>query len=280
MIVGADKPRPQHFMRREALNTFNSYEFTFAGESSAMYGLMIYDFGGISQDKVSFGNTASIVESRTNNRIRPIHFGVNYHKSPLQFKLVFGADRALDRYEMESISMWLTGHQNYQWLSIDQPDLNHVEFRCLITRLTPLHHGWLPVAFEAAVLCDCPYAYGLPFKYKYQLDGTSDILIRNNSSVREYIRPVFNYMPRTESALKIVNHNDNDREFLLEPLSYTALISVDNENCIIRDEVYRYNLYKNFNMNFFRFVQGDNNLTVLGNGNLTISGRFLHNVAG
>lgn len=280
MTVGAVYPRPRYFMRREVLNTFNSYEFTFAGESSAMYGLMIYDFGGISQDKVSFGNTASIVESRTNNRIRPIHFGVNYHKSPLQFKLVFGSSRALDRYEMESISMWLTGHQNYQWLSIDQPDLSHVEFHCLVTRLTPLHHGWLPVAFEATVLCDCPYAYGLPFEYNYQIDGTYDILIRNNSSVREYIKPTIKFQPKSGGFLQIFNHNDNNREFLLESLPYSTVILVDNENCIIRDEEYGYNLYGSFNMNFFRLVQGDNNLTVSAKGLLTISGRFLHNVAG
>lgn len=46
---------------------FNCYEFTFDGESSAMYGLMVYDIGGRGQSDVSFGNKASIVETRTNN---------------------------------------------------------------------------------------------------------------------------------------------------------------------------------------------------------------------
>ena len=118
-----------------------------------MYGLMIYDFGGTGQSNVAFGNVGSIVETRTNNRIQPVHYGVNYHATPLEFKLVFGAQRALDRFELEYISMWLTGHQNYQWLSIDQPDMERVQFRCLITSLTPLAHGWLPVAFEATVRC-------------------------------------------------------------------------------------------------------------------------------
>lgn len=91
---------------------FNSYEFSFAGESSLMYGLMIYDIDGNGQENVSFGNTADIIETRTLNRIQPIHFGVNYHDSPLQFKLVFGAEDYLDRYELENISFWLTGHQH------------------------------------------------------------------------------------------------------------------------------------------------------------------------
>ena len=82
---------------------FNCYEFTFDGESSAMYGLMVYDIGGRGQSDVSFGNKASIVETRTNNRIQPIYFGTNYHSKPLEFKLVFGAERELDRYELEDI---------------------------------------------------------------------------------------------------------------------------------------------------------------------------------
>ena len=69
---------------------FNCYEFTFDGESSAMYGLMVYDIGGRGQSDVTFGNKASIVETRTNNRIQPIYFGTNYHSKPLEFKLVFG----------------------------------------------------------------------------------------------------------------------------------------------------------------------------------------------
>ena len=261
---------------------FNSYEFSFAGESSLMYGLMLYDFDGKGQSDVAFGNKASIVETRTNNRIQPIHFGVNYHKSPLQFKLVFGAERALDRYEMENISFWLTGHQDYQWLSIDQPDMELFQFRCLITELTTLSHGWLPVAFEATVLCDCPYAYGFEFYKQYQVNGTMDILFHNESSVREYIKPFIYYNPTGSNKLSIVNHNDNDREFLIEdiPTSSGTHIVIDNKNGIIQETTYGYNLYDGFNLNFFRLVHGDNNLTVTGKGTLIISGRFLYNVAG
>lgn len=348
---------------------FNSYEFTFAGESCFQYGLMIYDFDGKGQDNVSFGNKASIIEKRINNRVQPIHFGVNYHKEPLQFKLVFGAEMPLDRYELESISMWLTGHQDYQWLSIDQPDLEHVQFRCLITSLTPLAHGWLPVAFEATVVCDCPYAYGYPFSETYTINGETDILFRNEGSAPEYLTPTLEYnryffsggemvfqnlqpftkwtedddctieeerfytdvkfeniMPfhsakvvQTEdiasyflsakcfdgyirvyaktipasytsisirydftvSRLTITNTSDNDRVFNLDFSSpMISLVEVDNNNHILIDKTLNMNLYDGFNFNFFRALRGDNYLTVVGSGELTISGRFLYNVAG
>lgn len=261
---------------------FNSYEFSFDGESSVMYGLMIYDFDGNGQSDVSFGNKASIVEVRTNNRIQPLHFGVNYHSKPLEFKLVFGAEKELDRYELEAISLWLTGHQDYKWLSIDQPDMERVQFRCIITELTPLAHGWLPVAFEANVICDCPYAYGFPFSKTYQISGETSVLFRNESSTIEYLKPKLIINPATGvKEVKIVNKNDNDREFILKDLPTSNLnIVIDNNNGIIQETLYGYNLYDGFNLNFFRLVHGDNNLVITGNGSVTISGRFLYNVAG
>ncbi len=260
---------------------FDSYEFTFAGESSAMYGVMLYEFGGTGQSPVSFGNRASIVEDRTMGRIKPLHFGVNYHGKPLEFKLVFGALEPIDRYQMEDIAMWLTGHQDYQWLTIDQPDLERVAYRCLITELKPLHHGWLPVAFEASVVCDCPYAYGLPFRYQYQLSGEADVLIRNDGSAREYVRPTLLYQPLEGGELRIVNHSDGGREFRLGSLPTGALsIVIDNENEIIRETTAGYNLYVGFNLNFFRLAQGDNRLTLSGAGALSIEGRALYNTGG
>lgn len=265
---------------KEVRKLFNSCEFSFAGESSLMYGLMIYDIGSHTQSDVPFGNIAKIVETRTNNRIRPIHYGVNYHSSPLQFKLVFGSLEPLDRYEMENIAFWLTGYQDYQWLSIDQPDLERVQFRCLITQLQPITDGWIPYAFEATVVCDCPYAYGFPFEYRYDINGTADILFRNDGSVHEYIKPVLTYVPTSGGTLSIVNHNDNKREFRLAGLPASITVVIDNDNGIIQDVTSNVNLYDGFNLNFFRFVHGDNNLTVTGKGALTISGRLLYNVAG
>ena len=261
---------------------FNAYSFSFAGESSEEHGVMLYDFGGSGQSDVAFGNKASIVEARTTNRIQPIHLGVNYHESPLEFKLVFGADRPLDRYELQDISLWLTGYQTYQWLTIDQPDLLNVEFRCLITTLTPLSHGWLPVAFEATVQCDCPYAYGLPFSETYDISGQTDVLFRNESTTRAYFKPDLSFT--TDSGVTevgIVNHSDGDREFKITGLPSGGLtFSVDGTSGIIRDESGSLNLYPGFNLNFLRLVHGDNRLTVSGDGELTISGRFLYNVAG
>lgn len=222
------------------------------------------------------------METRSNTRVQPIHYGVNFNASPLEFTLVFGAeDKTLDRYEMEEIAFWLTGHKDYKWLTIGQPDLDHCMFRCIITQLTPIHVGWLPYAFEATVRCDCPYAYGFPFEETYTINGKTNILFRNNGSCHEYLMPQITFSPsRVGGSLSIVNTSDGNRETMLDSLPNSAsTIVIDNKNGIIQGAA-NHNYYDGFNMNFFRAVHGDNQLIVTGNGTLTISGQFLYNVAG
>ena len=159
--------------------------------------------------------------------------------------------------------------------------MERVQFKCLITELTPLAIGWLPIAFEATVVCDCPYAYGYQFDRQYRITGTTNILFRNESSVREMLKPVLAFQPSAGTTeLRIINHDDGDREFLLKDLPSSINIIVNNNNGIIQETNYGYNLYDNFNLNFFRLVHGDNNLEVTGDGVLTISGRFLYNIGG
>lgn len=261
---------------------FRACEFAYAGDSSRMYGMMLYTFNNNGQGDVAFGNKASVVESRTVKRIQPIHHGVKYHENPLEFKIVFGGVKPLDRYEIERIGYWLTGHQDYQWLQIMQADMAHLRYRCLITELTPLSAGDQIYAFEATVRCDCPYAYGLPFEKNFEITGETSIVFRNESSVRDYLKPVLHFTPNTgTSQIQIINHSDADREFLIAELPASDLeIVVDNNNGIIQETTFDYNLYGGFNNHFFRLVPGDNELVVTGDGTLTISGRFLHNAAG
>lgn len=246
-----------------------------------MHGVMLYDFNGKGQSDVPFGNTGNIVETRVNRRIQPIHFGVNYHASPLQFTLVFGSLEPIDRFDMQEIALWLTGHQSYQWMTIDQPDLHHLFFRCLITQLTPISFGWLPVAFEATVVCDCPYAYGFPFEYKKEVRGSDSLLIRNESTVREFIKPELVISPiGGVDTISIRNTDDGGRTFQLSGIpSSVSQITVDNTNGIITANN-NINLYGGFNAKFFRLVLGDNHLMITGDCTLTIRGRQLYNVAG
>lgn len=259
---------------------FSTYEFTYAGMPASMYGMYVADISDKKHSANSFANTANIVETRIANRVTPIHFGVRYNDSPLTFTLIFGADRILDRYEMQEVSKWLLGHQQYQWLSIDQPDMEHMQFRCLVQELTPIYHVWLPMAFEAKIICDCPYAYSYPFEKSFQVNGETKVRFYNDSTCREYLRPtVIANLAAGCTDFSIKNNTVGREETKFADLPSGGLtIHIDNENGVITEEVAGYDLYDSFNFQFLELEPGDNELILSGVGLVTIKGRYLYNV--
>lgn len=259
---------------------FNACDFTFAGEPSQKYKLMLYDFDRETQEDVSFGNTASIIGTHIRHRVQPIHYGVDYNEEPLRFTLIFGTFEPLDRMDIEQIMMWLTGYQDYQWLSIWQDDLEHVEFRCLVEEVTPIFNGWLPYAFKANFVCDCPYAYGLPFEEEYTISGTDTIDFDNDTSVREYLKPVITFKKASGvTEIKLKNLSDGDREFVLSDLPSAEMeITIDNNSGVITHTAGDVDIYKGFNGKLFRLIPYHNEIEVTGRGTVIFTGRTLHNV--
>lgn len=100
--------------------------------------------------------------------------------------------------------------------------------------------------------------------------------------MKEYIKPTLQFQLDTGvSEIKIVNQSANNRTFQIGALPPSGLsVYVDNNSAIIQEMNQGYNLYKGFNLNFFRLVQGDNALVMTGDGVMTMTGRLLYNVAG
>lgn len=259
---------------------FNTYEFIFAGVPSSMYGLYVCDVGSTKHTDNAFGNKADIIEARIPGRVRPLHSGVDYNASPLSFELIFGSDRPLDRWELQEIQHWLTGYQQYQWLSIEQPDLAGVQYHCLVTELKPISVGWLPYAFEAQITCDCPYAYGYPIEETIEFNDDDEIYLYNNGSAREMFKPKLTIQPSANcTRIAFENTSDRNRVFELSDLPADgAEIFVDNENCILQELKTNMDLYEGFNNNWFRLVPGENIIKVTGSGTMTMTGRHLYNV--
>lgn len=254
-----------------------------------MYGLYCCDFGSKQHEDVSFGNRAKIIEERILGRVQPLHFGVNYHDEPLQFTMIFGGDQPIDRYDMQTIAMWLTGHQQYQWLTIEEPDMEGLSFRCLIRELTPISVGWFQYAFSADVICDCPYAYSEPFKQTFEITSgeSTSCLLRNFGSARDHIRPVLNIDVADESTMSwvhIINHATGDEMRFDDIPSGTISIIVDNDTGIIEGSSKNtssvVDVYPYFNFEYIKMASGDNWLEISSDGNIkiTFSGRYLHNV--
>ena len=256
---------------------FYGCEFCFDGVPCTEYGLMIYHFGSNAQSDISF-QTGDIQEERINGRYDSILYGVSQNKA-LEYTLVFGANmesidanRSLDRYEVEAVAAWLTGHTERKWLSISQDDMESFRYKCLITDLKLITYGDYPWAFSCTVSCDSPFAYTFPEVYSvYICNGEVEYNLFNRSTYNGYYKPRIEIETYGNCSISIKNNSDSGREFVLSNIQTgdPLTITIDNKNQIITSNDCS-NMYPNFNCSFFRLVRGDNHLSITSDGEATI----------
>ncbi len=270
---------------------FTAYEFTFNGRSSREFGLIMCDFNG--SDREGGTHTAGgkpqveTVFRRHNSLLRGVE-----DDEKLSFPLSFGLcpDRIerrqfLDRFEIEAISTWLTGHKGWGWLTIEQDDLAHVRYRCIITELQEVSSGWDTYGFTCTVQCDSHYAYMFPQEYQYHSDGTLNIDFFNRSSMNSPYFPSLVIEPLGSKGVSIVNlsldgvgpawgnlADVNGTPLSSLPPSNQIRIELDGNGVLTNPE--GTNLYPYYNFERLGLVRGENELVVTGQCDLTIRCEF------
>lgn len=246
--------------------SFLASTFIYNGIPSDFFGLYLYSFNNKSQDNGSFGGEGEIFETRIPSRYNPLHYGIS-RNSPMEFSLVFGTvgPCAMDRIKTSEVAEWLVGHQQYQWLYICQPDMEHVRYRCIIDDLTQIPINGKTVAFQATVRCDSPYAYHIPESITISSSGEANGSYFNPSNIhKEYYPNIEISLPQGSSDVSIWTDIEPDRKFILKDLSITnqTAIKINGENQLI--EGGDTNWYQHSNMKFLRIWPGKNIIYVSG----------------
>ena len=261
-------------------------EFIFDNVPCSTMGLMVYQFGSNAQEDVNFQN-GDVIEDRIPGRYDALTYGLVQNQA-LEYTLVFGANmdsvdanRSIDRYEVEAIASWLTGHNTRKWLTIVQDDMESFRYKCFISELKLITYGDMPWAFSCRVSCDSPFAYSLPEEYVYEVNGEKVVSLFNRSSFHGFYRPKMEISIHGGDSVSIQNLSDNDRlfEFTSLPGGSSLIITIDNKNQVITNNM-DLNLYPYFNMKFMRLVRGDNMLKVTGNATVKFICEFPVNIGG
>lgn len=251
---------------------FYGCDFTFNGKRASDFGLMVYNIGSYGQDDVDF-SVGEIMEDRINSRFDSLLYGL-VQNEPLVFTLVFGitpdalnGEAYLTRSKIAEITEWLTGHQTYKILTIDQPDMNGYRYHAMVTGLKLIADGGLPVAFSAEISCDGPFAYKDPSSYILSLDGTTKVyLIDNQGRTNGVFYPIFDVDLTDASYIRLENSSDGGRVMQIDDIpSGSISIHIDCQNQIISTNT-GYNLYPGFNMKFLRIIPGENHISVTTDG--------------
>lgn len=266
--------------------SFYGSSFSFDGISCEEYGLMLYDFDTHTQGDSKYATGMQIIEDRLPMRSRSLFYGA-YYDAPLEFKLVFGVDEdsaacgtPLDRQDMEVIGSWLTGHNAYKWLAIDQPDMEGLLYRCIITDLEMIEVAMCKWAFQCNVHCDSPYAYTLPQQIRYEVDGELDAILHSRSSANGFYYPDVSIALSGSDGFRITNVSDGERSTEFSgPLQFGDTIELSGDTGIISARS-GLNMYQHFNFVFPRLVRGDNKIKITGRGAVTFTCSFPVNIGG
>lgn len=266
---------------------FYGSTFVFAGIPCEEHGLIIYDFQSKDQGDAKLTSTGSAVLDQVPSKHISYLYGIQQDE-PLEFTLVFGAlpnsrqNNALDRWEIDSIATWLTGHNTYQWLEICQPDLDLIRYHCIATSLEIVTYGNLPWAFSCKFQCDSSFAYEYPERSTYEISSTLTTNLINRSSLNGFYYPKMEIQLHGGTAFKITNHSDKDRVFEFKdlPSGNDLTLTIDNENSILSSSIETVNPYEYFNFQFFRMVRGDNSVTFEGAATVILTYEFPVNPGG
>lgn len=261
-------------------------EFIFDDIPCCEYGLMVYSFNSASQQDVDF-KSGNVIEDRISGRYDALTYGLVQNES-LEYVLVFGANMEsvdkgayLDRYEVEAISTWLTGHQTRKWLTIMQDDMRAFRYKCTISDLKLITYADYPWAFSCRVSCDSPFAYTYPEEFNYSVNGESRIIFHNRSSYNGFYYPQMNIKIRSGSAFSVRNITDGGKVLKFDnlPQNENLHIQIDNKNKVITNN-YDLNLYPYFNKKFLRLARGDNELEVEGDAEFSLVCEFPVSIGG
>lgn len=258
--------------------SFRARSFIFDGTPSEEFGLVISNIGNDRQNPGAIGSELDILEDRIPRRHTAIHYGT-VGNEPLSFPVVFSTDKdngSFDRYDIARISGWLTGHQQYKKLVLDEADMTGIYYNCIIKELTQVEVNGNTVGFKAVVICDSPFAYRILPDTVVTCSSSLNFVYRNMSNVNDYYRPSMTIV--TSAASVTIKNNTDGSTFTLSGMPKTSkTISIDGESMVMTSSDGT-NLYAYWNpgaaKHVFRTLRGDNQISVSGACTITIKNEF------
>lgn len=273
--------------------SFHGTSMIFDGIACEEMGLVLYDFDSHKQEATKFSSNLSISEDRIDGRYRSLFYG-GVVNEPLVFTMVLCAreDRALrnepfDRWDTQKIASWLTGHTEYKWLSIVQPDLADVRYRCICSDLEAVEIAGNKFGFVCKVTCDSPFAYMTPRTYKFDVPKTGvnlyEIISESTHNGMYYPQIYVSGLNGGNVVICVTNEKEQS-DFTLKGLPTTVnQLVIDCENGVIstpgEENIYQYIDFTE-GFHFPRFARGKNFLLLSGAGSYQFKCEWPVNVGG
>ena len=197
---------------------------------------------------------------------------VNYygrsHNTQLTFPMTVGSFEPISADDINLIKGWLLGSSNFTKLQIVQDDMSGIYYNAIITKATDTHVGNMAYALNLNVVCDAPWAWQeqQTLNKNYGSGGvTSDSFSFYCDSVdQDYLYPTIQFtLNGIGTEFSLYNVTDKNRLFHFSGLLAGETITANCYDKILTSSTGLYRL-STFNKNWFRLLQGDNSLSLVG----------------
>lgn len=273
--------------------SFHGTSMIFDGIACEEMGLVMYEFDNYRQEPTKFSSSLAIQEDRIGGRYRSLFYGGTVNE-PLVYKMVLCVreDKAmrgehLDRWDLQKIASWLTGHTEYKWLHIVQRDMKDVRYRCIFSELEVIEVAGNAWGVSCKVTCDSPYAYLTPRSYSFTATKSNAATgtIMSESTHNGFYYPKLTIKPSTKTNVLVTIENKLEAstfKMLAVPTSF-GTVSIDCENGVVTtgsgENPYEHIDFPN-GFHFPRFARGENIVTLTGAGTYKFECEWPVNVGG
>lgn len=246
-------------------------DFIFDGESLSSKGYMICVFDGDSI--VSGGEIEPIVKKAPNadeytyytaqiNNV--LTWQIDICKRPLCEGDTASSFEPLTQYEESELAQFLLRTDGYRWLQFVQPDDYPDVFYKVYINMTPYQICGQTYGYNLTITSNC--GYGFSHEYTATLtDDNQPLTININNDLNRYIYPTVSFETNADECW-IYNENDLEQNLdtgkeshfynLGDNVDVLKEISMDSTNDVING----IETPDQFNWNFLRLVNGENNI--------------------
>ena len=246
---------------------FSATYFRYDGRWSGEFGLQIVDFD--SNDVVeSEVCTLTPTFQKASGSIRFLHGGIDCDSPPsCEFSVI--SEIEINAEMRSDILAWLVGRKQFKQLQFEGSDSDDFVYYCIFTSVKTIWVNGRCHGFRLTAQFDSLYARGNPTQVTVE-SGTHEIQLFNKSVINDsYTYPTVQFAGQ---SVDIVNKTDDtSRHFTFSGLSSGEIITVDNEARYIASNKSGEKLGKFTSKKWLRLVSGNNNLTIVSSGSVTIT---------
>lgn len=257
--------------------TINEMHFSYAGQSSKEFGVIMCNFDNSSSS--SNDESSNLITTKT-----PFKETWDYlykeDAEPLKYNITVAKENGecITSADQRLLKKWLCKNKR-NWLQIEQDDLLDVWYYCILINPTPINAGNETAGFQFEVICDCNHAWSHLFKKTYSTENGKSFNHFYISDYDDYILyPTLKISPLSNGNISITNLTTNTKVFIANCIK-SEIITLDCKNDIFTSSENRV-LLDYWNKGFLEFIDGNNKLVFEGSFKLDVSYRLPIRIGG